>query len=118
MAPRKKGITIVPEVSDVYTRTSQVIITTTEDKLRLCLTENFKKTEKRKSWVAPFGIFATILVTLLTSDFNDAVLPAGTWQAIFCLSAIITFVWFVYSAYHGIKSVKIEDIIRELKEKY
>ena len=118
MTPRKKSITFVPEVSDMYIRTSQVIIQTTEDKLRLCLTENCRKMEKRKSWVAPFSIFITILFTLLTTDFKNFGLPAQTWQAIFTITALISLVWLARSLYKVRKSVKIEDIIQELKEKY
>jgi len=90
MTPKKTDITFVPEVSDVYVRTSQVIIQTTEDKLRLCLTENCQKMEKRRSWAAPFGIFATILFTLVTSNFKDFALPAETWQAIFIITALLS----------------------------
>jgi len=118
MTPRKKRITFNPKVSDEYECTSQVIIHITEDKLRLCLIENCSKMEKRRSWVAPFGIFVTILFTLVTSDFKDFGLSADTWRAIFVLTALISFIWFAYSCYQGRKSVKIEEIIHDLKEKY
>ena len=45
------------------------IIHVTEDKLKLCIIEYQNKIEKKWNWIAPFGIFITIVLTLCTRLF-------------------------------------------------
>ena len=102
--------------SEVYQNVSQKFIITTEDKLRLCLSEHLKQLEKKRSWVAPLGILITIIVTLVTSNFKKVGLDAATWQAIFIIAGLIALGWFIYSVKEAWQSEKIEDIIDELKK--
>lgn len=91
------------------------VITTTEDKVRLCLSEHLKKMEKKKSWVTPLGILLALIATLITTNFKDVGLAAPTWQAIFIIAAILSSVWLIFSVIEASRSEKIEDIISELK---
>jgi hypothetical protein len=105
-------------VSEVHLNVSQEVIITTEDKVQLCLSKHLKRMEKKKGWIAPFGVLLTIIVTLVSSTFKDMGLDAATWKAIFIITGIISFVWLVYSVDAAMKSEKVEDIISELKKDY
>ncbi len=103
-------------VSEVSLNVSQGIIITTEDKIRICLSEHLKRMEKKKGWLTPLGIFATIIVALVTSTFKDIGLDSATWHAIFIITGFISFGWLVWSINEARQSEKLEDIIIELKK--
>lgn len=103
-------------VSEVHLNVSQEVIVTTEDKIRLCLSKHLGKMEKKKGWIAPLGILLTIILTLSTSNFTDMGFKAATWQAVFIISGIISFIWLLYSVKDALQSEKVEDIISELKK--
>ena len=98
-------------VSEVHLNVSQEVIVTTEDKMRLCLSEHLKRMEKRKSWVAPLGILGAIVVTLVTSTFKDMGLDAATWKAVFIITGLISLCWLIHSVKESWNSEKMEDII-------
>lgn len=103
-------------VSEVHLNVSQEVIITTEDKIRICLSEHLKRMEKKRGWIAPSGIFITIVIVLITSTFKDIGIDAATWRAIFILSGIISAGWLIWSIREALKSEKIEDIVSELKK--
>jgi hypothetical protein len=84
-------------VSDVHINVSQNLIITTEDKLRLCLSEHLKRMERKNSWITPLGILIAILVTLVTSTFKDVGLSADTWRAIFIIAGVLSLGWLIWS---------------------
>lgn len=104
------------DVSDVHLNVSQEVIITTEDKVRIALFEHLKRVEKKRGWIAPFGIFIAIVVTLVTTTFKDIGLDAATWRAIFILVGFISFGWFVGSIKGAWQSEKLEDIVGALKK--
>lgn len=104
------------KVSEVHLNVSQEVVITTEDKIRICLSEHLKRMGKKNSWIAPLGICTTIIITLVTSTFKDVVLGAPTWQAIFIITGIISLVWFFKTCDESSKSVTVEDIVSELKK--
>jgi len=65
-------------VSSVSLNVSQNLIITTEDKVRLCLSEHLDRMQKRRGWIAPLGILVTILLTLITSTFRNVGLSTAT----------------------------------------
>jgi phosphoglycerol transferase MdoB-like AlkP superfamily enzyme len=104
-------------VSELYlTNLPQDVISTTEDKLRLTLSEYLKKTERKKAWITPLGLSISLTLTLMTSTFKDLILSAATWKAIFVIAVIAALVWLIYSIVGAFQSVKIDDIIAELKK--
>jgi hypothetical protein len=104
-------------VSELYlTSLPQDVITTTEDKVRLTLADYLKKMEKKKSWLTPLGLMISFTLTLMTSSFKDLGLSAATWKAIFIIGVIAAFIWLIYSIIEASRSVKIEDVISELKK--
>lgn len=104
-------------VSEVTVNTNQSLIQITEDRLRLRLMEHVSKVEKKKEWMAPFGIFFSIAITLLTTDFKDSFgLTKHTWSAIFLLTGAMSFVYFLWSVRAAWMSVSIDDLISCIKQ--
>ena len=58
-------------VQRVDNSVGQEIIVTTADKARLCLIEAMDRMERRRAWIAPAGILATLLVVFPTTTFQD-----------------------------------------------
>ena len=102
--------------SQVVYNVSQEYITTTVDKVRLCMHSHLENLGRRRAWTTPLGIFITVLVTLATTTFKDAVLPSATWQSVFVVSAIISGLWLFWSVYRMPKTETVDDIIKALKE--
>lgn len=100
----------------VHTNLAQDVVVTTEDKIRICLINYLSKMEKKSTWVAPASILLTIVITLLTSQFNNFYLNADTWTAIFTISAILSGLWLLRSLKNAFTSVKIDNVIDELKK--
>lgn len=76
----------------------QEVITITKDKLELCLMKNQKIIEKKHEWVAPLGLFVSLLTTLLVSEFNrDWLLPKAVWNAVFLVGTVVSFIWLIIS---------------------
>jgi len=105
---------IVPEL--YLTNLPQDVITTTEDKVRLCLSEYLKKMEKKKGWLTPMGLTISFTLTLMASQFRDWGLSSATWQAIFIIGVVASSCWLVYSVIESFHSVKIEDVITKLRK--
>ncbi len=92
----------------------QEVIKVTKDKILLWLSSHEKGIGRKYGWVAPMGVFLTIIVTLVTSKFEDIGLHAATWKAIFILSCIGSLVWLLWAINVARKSKKIEDSVEEL----
>ena len=104
-------------ISELYlTSLPQDVITTTEDKLRLTLSDYLRKTEKKKGWITPMGLLISFSLILMMSSFKDWGLSADTWKAIFIIGDIIFFGWLVYTVIESFRSVKLDDVISELKK--
>jgi hypothetical protein len=104
-------------ISEIYlTSLPRDVITTTEDKVRLVLSDYLKKMEKKKGWLTPMGLLISFTLTLMMSGFKDWGLSADTWKAIFVIGDIVFFGWLVYAVIQSFRSVKLDDVIAELKK--
>jgi hypothetical protein len=99
----------------VHFNLDQNAIITTEDKVRLVLLTHLSILEQKKSWIAPAGVFITILTSFVTTNFKDFLLPASTWEAIFLLSGVASFVWLVVALKQAYSAPSVDDIVSELK---
>jgi hypothetical protein len=91
------------------------VITTTEDKVRLCLSDHLKKMEKKRGWLTPMGLTISFTLTLMTSGFKDMVFSASTWRAFFIIGDLAAIAWLINSIVQAFQSVKMDDVIDELK---
>ncbi len=73
------------------------LIEITHDKLENILMKHLKNLDIRKSWITPFSILLTALITKLTADFKDALgIPKTIWEAFFLLILIGSTIWLVW----------------------
>lgn len=100
----------------VHFNLDQNAIITTEDKVRLVLLTHLAILEQKKSWIAPAGIFIAILTSFVTTNFKDFWLPASTWEAIFLLSGVASFVWLLIALKQAYSAPSVDDIVSELKK--
>lgn len=61
------------------------IIATTKDRLVVALDYALRKGQLRSAWLAPFGVLVSIIAVLAAAEFNDFILDACVWRAIFIL---------------------------------
>lgn len=80
------------------TNTKSDLIEITEDKLENILLKNHKYLELKTSWINPLSLFLTLLLAKLTADFKDFLeISKNTWEAIFIIGIILSFIWLVLS---------------------
>ncbi|MUK67671.1 hypothetical protein [Aliivibrio fischeri] len=103
------------QVKAIHTNLEQEIIQITEDKLRLLLSSYLSCLEERRGWIAPLGIFITIIVVFVTSTFKNAFFPAEAWQAFFMMGGVLTLLWLIKAIYKALYTKKIDDLIAEIK---
>jgi hypothetical protein len=96
------------EITAVHTNFEQVVIATTEDKLRLAFNDHLRSLEQRHGWHTSLGI--------ATATFLDFVIPKQIWQAIFVLATLGSFVWLLRDLYVAWRSPSVEDLICQLKK--
>ena len=70
----------------LHLNVEQTLIVTTEDKIHICLTKHLHKAERRRQWIAPLGVIASLVATLVATDFNQFIFSPDTWNAIFVIS--------------------------------
>ncbi len=75
------------------------VIHTNKDKLELVLIKYEKKLKNKHGWATPFGLFITLLITLLTADkFNSFLgVPPEMWKSVVFLSTLISGGWLLIS---------------------
>ncbi|MBL4634767.1 MAG: hypothetical protein JKY56_12915 [Kofleriaceae bacterium] len=95
------------------------LIEITEDKLENILMKHESKLGLKKAWIAPLGLLLTIVATLISAEFKDALgVPKATWSAFFILAALLSAVWLVASVVRlvmGRKECSIDALIAQVK---
>ena len=95
------------------TRSAQIWIM--EDRLRLIVIQHGQRISNRFLWVMPASLFATIVLTLTTATFQDALfLTKETWHGFWTFCAVASFIWllFVLVRYNR-KAITVDDFINE-----
>lgn len=101
---------------EVSINTGTKILATTEDKLKLALLERQAMLVGRDAWIAPLGIFISILLAILTTDFRKFLLATAVWEAIFYIALILAFSWLAYALKSRPKAESIDDFIQQIKK--
>lgn len=105
-------------VESIYTNVSQVVITTTEDKLKNVLNE-YDYQHDSKSWIAVLGIFLTLVGTLITSTPNDFLLSQESWRYVYVAGIGAAFFRLLFSAPKAWRAwrnpVSVADIVERIK---
>ena len=100
---------------EVFPNLATQVIVTTEDRLRLRLSEYFDKVKKKNDWIAPASLLFTIVTVFVTADFKEFILSAEVWKAIFIVSAVICLVWLVVAIKNSTNIIKLETVIQQIK---
>jgi len=91
----------------------------TEDKLENILLKHLKKMGVRKGWIAPLGLFISVILANISATFDQKFgVPASTWEAVFILAAIGSGIWLVASLlamWLNWKESKIDFLICQIK---
>jgi hypothetical protein len=103
----------------VHLNFDQNLVIITEDRLHLCLRNHLECVESKKAWIAPVSLFVAFVTTLSTTTFKEAFgLSASTWQALFVLLAIVTFIWSFYTIVAAIKNKSsLRTLLDEIKKR-
>ncbi len=106
-------------IKKIHSSVAQVVIITTEDKLKIILNE-YKDTQiDSKSWIAPLGIFLTLVGTLTTSTPNDFWLPKEFWHPVYGGAAVAAGIWLLVSGHKAWrawrKPLSVADIVERIK---
>ncbi|MFA6094403.1 MAG: hypothetical protein WC757_00755 [Candidatus Paceibacterota bacterium] len=104
----------IVENLSTHSNLSERVVYLYESKIRICLMKSLNKLEDRRAWQVPFGIFLTICVIFPTTEFKDALFSKFVWQAVFLITAVISFVWLICSLYKRPRNITVDNIINEL----
>jgi hypothetical protein len=95
---------------------TQQIILTTADKARLCLMEALDRLERRRAWIAPAGILATLVVVFPTTTFQDFLgFSKEYWRAIFSMVTLGALTWLIVCLYRMRASITVEEVVDRLR---
>ena len=103
------------KVSAVHGNMAQEFIIINIDKLKLIIRNHADAIERKNSWIAPLGVFLTLVLSILTTDFKDWFLKANVWSAIFIIAAILSFGWLIRESIAAYKATSIEDLVKKIK---
>jgi len=107
----------VKENDRIYQNTNQEWIVTTKDKLKIVLMESEKSLGVKKIWITPLGLFISTLISLVSADFKNWIIPESVWWAIFIIvcvfSGIFTLIYGI-KAFNNRKSGNIDSIIESI----
>ncbi|MGP5546973.1 hypothetical protein [Psychrobacter alimentarius] len=74
------------------------LIEITEDKLENILLKHIKKVGTRKGWLAPLGIFISVILANISASFSTKFgISANTWEATFILANLGSGLWLLTS---------------------
>ncbi len=74
------------------------LIEITEDKLENILLKHIRKIGTRKAWLAPLGLFISIILANISATFTEKFgIPSSIWEAIFFIGAIASGIWLIAS---------------------
>ena len=107
----------ITQLNEVEFNVPKMLITN-EDRVKSCLESYFTSVEKRRDWLAFFGIFLTILATLGTASFNDflgIIDSKYTILAMFIIVMALSLIWSLKLLIQRPKLKTTEEIIAEMK---
>ncbi|WP_333014570.1 hypothetical protein [Vibrio vulnificus] len=95
------------------------LIKISEEKLRLVLNKYESSVKNRYGWLAPLGIFLTVVTAIITTDFKDALaISKYTWEAIYYLCAFASLVYSLVSFVKFCqKSISTDTLVEMIKNK-
>lgn len=105
-------------VSAKYSNVQSNLIEITEDKLELIVTKYSDQLKKSRDWVGYSGISITILISLLTCEFNKNFIGISKdiWYTLFVICFVVSFILLIKSLYNMCRFRNIaRKMIEEIK---
>ncbi|HLK67636.1 MAG TPA: hypothetical protein VKU19_29580 [Bryobacteraceae bacterium] len=103
-------------INRVDTNVNQDIIVTTADKAKLCLIDALDRLERRRSWIAPAGIVATLFIVFPTTTFHDFIgLSKEYWKAMFSLVTLGSLFWLIWTLFRLRSSLSVDQVVENLR---
>ena len=87
------NVTINNTISDI----SVNVITITEDRMENILIKHVSKIRKSKDYIGAAALVISLLIVLVTSEFKDKWLDAGTWRGLFIFLFIASIFYLLYT---------------------
>lgn len=107
----------VEKVREYFQDEIRELFVTNQYKVRFCLMKNLNNVSTRQKYIAPLGIFATIMITLITATFKPALgIDPDTWIYIFVFFGGFAFYWFLRAIIEDIKAKTIEETMEDIIE--
>lgn len=105
-------------VSGITKNLKSEIIHTNKDKLKLVLIEHEKRLKNKHGWSTPFGIFSSLLVTLLTADKFNSFLSVSpdVWKSAIMIGVIISGIWLLVSGIKCLCMLKVSSLEKAITE--
>lgn len=105
------------EVDVIHNNTSQELINIYSDKLKLILKDYTDAICDRTSWLTPFGLLISIVLTFVTADFKPRAMGmnADFWAAIFFMLGVICIIWLVISILKLKRAISVDDVVETIK---
>lgn len=86
-------------------------------KLELMLTEYQEKFAVKNNWNVPLGVFITLVVCLMVSDFKDKFgFKAMQWETTIFIAAILSVIWLVKELITIRNNKPLEELLTEIQE--
>ena len=83
----------------------QDYILTTADKVKLAIRDYQEDLKSQERWAIPAGILLSIILTMLTADFKDALgVKGASWTSFFMLLGVAAL---IFTIYFGIKAIGV-----------
>jgi hypothetical protein len=103
-----------------FTNVGQNVLTTTADRIRLCLRDYEKALKAKSDWTTPLGSLIAFVASLVAAEFKPFLgLSADIWKSLFLVGALASGAFFIrglYRAYRVRGCSDVEWVIKQIKE--
>lgn len=114
---RRLGVVGV-QIIESHVNVDQELIQITEDKLRLILKDHLASVALKGDWIAPVGVFVSVLTTFCTAKFDSFIgLGPDFWKALFALVGLFSVGWFCITLSKRRKVMTLDAFINKVKNK-
>jgi hypothetical protein len=97
----------------------QTLLTITEDKIRIVLTEEREALRGRLDWVEPLALVVALSSALVATDFQDKYgLPSSGWETIFWIATIASAIWFAYTVRLSLRRPSPNKAVDQVLERF
>ena len=95
-----------------FTNIEQTLIAVAEDKARLVLNDTVDLIKRGRDWMGPAGLFAGLLVGLLTGNFHEIAGVSGdTVEGMTIMATLGTGAWMAIKIFHAVRTPSTKKLV-------